>query len=242
MEFKANFFAKIGQNALWLGFFALTILIVFSRTDSVAGWGKGDSLALAATVFTMGAVSTGLFFSLTEIPQQVRMGTLDFVLVRPIDPQFWVSLRRLAPEQAGVALVGLGMLAVGLRLANLHPGLDQWAGWGILTLSALTIFYSFNLALMTTGVWFVRVDNLFILSETVQQVARFPLDIYGAVLARFLTFVVPLGILGTIPARQLVRGFDGTTIVAGLAWAAVSLALSRLFWRFALRSYGSASG
>ena len=75
----------------------------------------------------MGAVSTGFFFSLTEIPQQVRMGTLDFVLVRPVDPQFWVSLRRLAPEQAGVALVGLGMVFVGLRIDGAAPDLGGWA-------------------------------------------------------------------------------------------------------------------
>lgn len=242
LEFKANFIAKIGQNVLWLAFFTLTLFIIYNRTDSVAGWNRGDSVVLAATVFLMGAISTGFFFSLTEIPQQVRMGTLDFVLVRPVDPQFWVSLRRLAPEQAGVALVGFGMVFVGLRLGGLSPSLVQWGAWSLLVLCAVAIFYSLNLALMTTGVWFVRVDNLFILSETVQQVARFPLDIYGAVLARFLTFVVPLGILGTVPARQLVGGFQATTLLAGLMWAVVSLVASRLFWRFALRSYGSASG
>lgn len=242
LEFKANFFAKIGQNVVWLGFFVLTLLVIYSRTNSVAGWSRGESIVLSSTVFMMGAISTGLFFSLTEIPQQVRMGTLDFVLVRPVDPQFWVSLRRLAPEQAGVAIVGFGMIFVGLHLDGTVPSFAQWAGWLTLVLSAIVLFYSLNLSLMTTGVWFVRVDNLFILSETVQQVARFPLDIYGAGLARFLTFVVPLGILGTIPARQLVHGFDATTVLTGLAWATVALVLSRLFWRFALRSYGSASG
>ncbi|RYG23702.1 hypothetical protein EON82_13190 [bacterium] len=241
IEFKANFFAKIGQNVVWLGFFTLTLLVVYSRTSSVAGWSRGESIVLAATVFLMGAVSTGLFFSLTEIPQQVRMGTLDFVLTRPVDSQFWVSLRRLAPEQVGVALVGLAMVFVGLRLDGITPSPVQWLGWLSLVVCAVLLFYSLNLTLMTTGVWFVRVDNLFILSETVQQVARFPLDIYGAVLARFLTFVVPLGILGTVPARQLVHGFEAATVLTGFAWAVAALTLSRLFWRFALRSYGSAS-
>ena len=242
LEFKANFLAKIGQNVVWLGFFLLTLAVVYSRTSSVAGWNRGESVVLAATVFLMGAISTGLFFSLTEIPQQVRMGTLDFVLTRPVDAQFWVSLRRLAPEQAGVALVGLGMAFVGLRIGGIAPSLGGWAAWSVLVVCAVAIFYSFNLALMTTGVWFVRVDNLFVLTETVQQVARFPLDIYGAGLARFLTFVVPLGVLGTVPARALMHGVPATTLLAAVAWAFAALALSRLFWRFALRSYGSASG
>ncbi len=242
IEFKANFFAKIGQNLVWLGFFMVVLLVVYGRTGSVAGWTKGEAVTLSATVFLMGALSTGLFFSLTEIPEQVRRGTLDFVLTRPLDSQFWVSLRRLAPEQAGVALVGFGMVLVGLRTDHLAPTTLQWGAWSVLVLCALAIFYSFNLCLMTTGVWFVRVDNLFILSETTQQVARYPLDIYGASMARFLTFVVPLGVLGTVPARALVRGVDVVTLLSSVARAVAALVLSRTFWRFALRSYGSASG
>lgn len=241
LEFKANFLAKIGQNVVWLGFFVLTLLVIYSRTDRVAGWSRGESVILAATVFLMGAVSTGLFFSLTEIPAQVRTGTLDFVLVRPVDPQFWVSARRLAPEQAGVALVGFGMVFVGLHIDGLAPTFAQWGAWAVLVACAVAIFYSFNLSLMTTGIWFVRVDNLFILTETTQQVARYPLDIYGAGLARFLTFVVPLGVLGTLPARALARSVDPTALLAAVLWAVAALVLSRLFWRRALKSYGSAS-
>ncbi len=242
MEFRANFFAKIGQNVVWMAFFAVVLLVVYGRTSSVAGWTRGEALVLAANVFLMGSVCAGLFFSLTEIPEQVRRGTLDFVLTRPLDPQFWVSTRRLAPEQAGSALVGLGMVFVGLRLDGVHPGLGAWLAWAALILCAVAVFYSFNLALMTTAVWFVRVDNLFVLTETTQQIARYPTDIYGAVLARFLTFAVPLGMLGTVPARALVRSVEITTFLAALAWAVVALAASRLFWRYALRQYGSASG
>ena len=208
----------------------------------MAGWSKGASVVLSATVFFLGSLSTGLFFSLMEIPEQVRRGTLDFVLTRPVDSQFWVSLRRLAPEQTGVAVVGFSMVLVGLRLDGITPGAAQWAVWALQVACSLAIFYSFNLVLMTTGVWFVRVDNLFILSETTQQVARYPMDIYGPSLARFLTFALPLGLLGTVPARTLVRGVDPVSLLAAALWATVALLLSRLFWRYATRHYGSASG
>lgn len=242
MEFRANFFAKIGQNVVWIGFFTLVLLVIYGRTDSLAGWTRGEALILAATIFLMGSLCTGLFFSLTEIPEQVRRGTLDFVLTRPLDAQFWVSTRRLAPEQIGSALVGAGMIVVGLRLDHLAPNLLQWGAWALLLACSVAIFYSLTLALMTTAVWFVRVDNLFVLTEMVQSVARYPTDIYGAGLARFLTFAVPVGLLGTVPAHVLARGVEAGTLLAALAWAAAALVGSRLFWRYALRQYGSASG
>lgn len=241
LEFRANFFAKILQNALWIFFFLAILFVVYRNTDSVAGWSRGEALILAATVFLMNAVANAFFFSLAEIPNQVRMGTLDFVVTKPIDSQFWVSTRKFNFDQIGTLVAGFAMIAVGVLNAKIAPGALQWVGYVTLVAASLTIFYAFNLALMTTGIWLVRVDNLWVLSESVTQIARYPLDIYGAGLQRFLTFAVPLGFLATVPARQLVRAFDPAMVATGALWALAALLLSRLFWRYALRHYSSAS-
>src|SRR5689334_22492001 len=85
LEFRANFFAKIFQNAIWIVFFFLLLKVIYGRTDSIAGWGEGDSLVLAATIFIMTSIGTAIFTSITEIPQHVRQGTLDFIVTKPID-------------------------------------------------------------------------------------------------------------------------------------------------------------
>ena len=94
---------------------------------------------------------------------------------------------------------------------------------------------------MTSGVWLVRVDNLWVLTESATQVARFPMDIYELGLRRLLTFVVPLGFIATMPSSQLVRQVQWNMVTMGLTWALVALLASRWFWRFALRHYTSAS-
>ncbi len=241
LEYRANFFAKIVQNLMWIFFFLMILFVVYGNTDSIAGWNRGDAFVLAATVFLMNAFFSALFFSLQEIPTQVRMGTLDFVVTKPIDTQFWVSTRKFSFDQIGTLVAGLVMVAVGVREAGVSPGVLQWFAYITLIGCSLAIFYSFNLALMTTGIWLVRVDNLWVLGESMIQISRFPLDIYGAGLQRFFMFAVPLGFLGTVPARQLVQGFDGTTVLLGVAWAVATVWLSRRFWRFAITHYTSAS-
>jgi ABC-2 type transport system permease protein len=240
LEFKANFVAKIVQNALWVCFFLAVLFVIYGRTDEVAGWSRGEAAVLAATVFFVSSISAAVFFGLTEIPEMVRRGTLDFVLIRPFDAQGWVSFRKFNFDQVGSLLVGVATLIVGLSGSPL-PSAAAWGGYVVCLLAGTVLFYSFNLALMTTGVWFVRVDNFWVLSDSVTNVTRFPLDIYRGGLQRLLTHVVPLAFLGTVPARQLVRGFDGPMVVEAVAWAAGSVVLSRLFWRFALTRYGSAS-
>jgi ABC-2 type transport system permease protein len=241
LEFRVNFFAKVIQNIMWIFFFLMILLVVYGNTDSVAGWSRGESFVLAATIFLMSAFSSALFFSLQEIPQQVRMGTLDFVVTKPLDSQFWVSVRKFNFDQIGTLIAGLVMVGIGVTQAGVSPSLTQWLAYSVLVFASLVLYYSFNLALMTTAIWLVRVDNLWVLGESATQVARFPLDIYGASLQRFLTFVVPLGFLATVPARMLVLAVDWPMTLVGVLWAAAAFLLSRRFWRYAMRHYSSAS-
>ena len=134
-----------------------------------------------------------------------------------------------------------GDLPAEFTTAGLHPTLLQFFAYIVLMGCSLAIFYAFELFLMTTGIWLVRVDNLWVLGESVLQVSRYPLDIYGNGVQRFFTYMLPLAFIGTIPARQLKDGFDGNMLALGVIWASCALILSRMFWRYAMRHYTSAS-
>ena len=241
LEFRANFIAKVLQNVAWIVVFTLIIVVIYSHTDSVAGWNRGEAFVLAATIFMLGSASSALFFSLVEIPEQVRRGTLDFVVTKPIDSQFWVSLRRFNFDQIGAFLAGVLLLAYGLANAGTPVGAVQILSYAVTFLAAVALYYGFSLALMTLGIWLVRVDNLWVLGETVQQVARYPLDIYNVHVQRMLTYALPLAFLATVPARQLVKQVDPTFVFLSVLYAGIAVVLSRSFWLFAMKRYSSAS-
>jgi ABC-2 type transport system permease protein len=241
LEFRANFLAKMAQNVVWIAFFILILLVIYRNTDSIAGWSRGEAFVLSATCFIMNALMTMFFMSLSEIPEQVRRGTLDFVITKPIDTQFWVSTRKFNFDQVGTLVAGVVLVGFGVVSSGLAPSIHQWISYLTLTGASTLLFYSFNLILMTTGIWLVRVDNLWVLGETVMQVARYPLDIYSTGLQRFLTYFVPLAFVATIPARQLAKGLDWSIVGVGLAWSVGLFLVSRWFWNFALKHYSSAS-
>lgn len=241
LEFRANFIAKIFQNVVWIGFFVLALLVMYRNTNQIAGWDRGDALILGATVFMMNALSSAFFFSVNDIPEQVRQGSLDFVVTKPVDSQFWVSARRFNFDQIGPLTAGVVMITVGIMQAHIAPSPVQWLFYFVSLLTSLAIFYSLNLAMMTTGIWLVRVDNLFVLTESLTQVARYPLDIYPLGLQRLFTYAIPLGLIATVPARQLVREANAGMVVVSLVWAAAALLFARWFWGYAMRHYSSAS-
>lgn len=241
LEFRANFIAKILQQFVWVFFFILMLLVIYNRTPEVAGWNRNEAFVLASTLFLLEALWRGMFMALLEFPQMIRQGNLDFVLTKPVDAQFWVSLRRFNFDQVGTLFGGVAMMIYALSASGIRPDFEQWACFAVLFASALTIFYAFNLAMITTAIWFVKVDNLWVLGETVLMVARQPVDIFGLKWGKVFTFMIPLGFLATIPAAQLVKGASLGMVAIGLGWSLGALLVVRIFWQWALKSYGSAS-
>lgn len=242
MEFRANFLAKVAQNLIWVLTFSLLLEVIFRNTTSVRGWTKAETYLLAATCFIVeGVVGAFLSASTVEIPQKVRQGALDFDIVKPIDSQFLACARKFNFDQLGTLVAGIFIALVASRAANIELTFAGLLGYFVLVVSACVIYGSFLLMLMTTAVWLIRVDNLWVLGDLAIALARYPIDIFGAVAKALLTFVVPLAFLASIPVRALSGVPEALWVGLSIAWAVAFFLAARWFWRFALRYYTSAS-
>lgn len=241
LEFRANFIAKIFQNTTWIIFFILILLVTFDHTDTVAGWTKYESALLAGTCFLVDAMIRTFAFSLMDLPQHVRMGTLDFVVTKPVDSQIYVSLRRVNFDQIGPILASLLFFIYGASNLTRAVTFVDWLAFAVLAVCSTLIYFSMMSIFMTLSIWFVKVDNLWVLGETTFQVSRYPFDIFPLQLRQFITFGVPLAFIATVPASALRSGADLTMLALGVVYAAVGLLAARLFWRYSVRHYTSAS-
>ncbi len=73
------------------------------------------------------------------------------------------------------------------------------------------------------------------------EAGRFPIVAYPLAYRVFLTFVIPVAFLTTVPAQALLGRVEWIWVWGSIALAIALLQLSRWFWRFALRFYTSAS-
>lgn len=241
LEFRANFFAKVLQGMIWFGFFSLVVLVIFRNAKEVAGWDRDQMFILAGTCFFVQACHNAFALSLLEIPEQVRRGTLDFVVTKPVDSQFWVSLRRFNFDRVGSVTASLAVIVIfGLRQEP-RPDLVQWLAFAWALLCGLLLYYSMNLFFMTLAIWWVKVDNLWVMSETAVDIGRYPIDVFPSGVKQFFLFVLPLALFGSGPTYQLTRGFQPGLLLAGTIWTLAALTGTRMFWRYASRSYASAS-
>jgi viologen exporter family transport system permease protein len=107
-------------------------------------------------------------------------------------------------------------------------------------MAGVTILYAILLAFAGLVFWSPGILFTWVF-DGIFQMARYPLGLYPGWLRLVLTWVVPVGVITTVPAQALTGtvSFEVLAGSAGLA-AALLIGASALF-RFGLRRYASAS-
>jgi ABC-2 type transport system permease protein len=240
LEYRANFVVNLVETVLRALGTLLGISILFGDGGSVGGWSFLEA-AVVVGVFTLfdGLMSMLLTPNLNRIAEAVRTGTMDFTLLKPIDAQFLVSFRninvlRLPDVILGVGIIVWALAQLGSSWANILLGLA-------LLLTAYAIVYSIWFMLSTSAFWFVRVENITELFWGFYRAGQFPVTAFPGWVRVFFTFVIPIAFITTVPAQAFTGRLETVNLWIALLIAVALLLVSRWFWRFALRSYTSAS-
>lgn len=242
LGYRANFFIQLFQSLLELGAAIAGVAIVFSHTEELGGWRQAELIALLGVYFLVGGlIRTLIQPSMQRFMEQVRLGTLDFTLTKPEDAQLLVSIQQVQIWK--LTDVVLGVITLGVALARLDEslGVAGAVAFGVALLAGGAIVYSFWLMLATCAFWFVRVENILVIFQSMYEAGRWPVGIYPGWLRLSLTFLVPVAFATTVPAEALSGRLTTTTLLGAIALALALLAASRLFWRTGLRHYSGAS-
>ncbi|MDB9528386.1 ABC transporter permease [Oscillatoria sp. CS-180] len=240
LEYRLNFLvAALSSLGGLLG--SLFGLFLFYRTGyQFPGWTWEEALIVLG-IFTLlqGFSATFLAPNLNKIVRQVEEGTLDFVLLKPISSQFWLSTRTLSPWGLPDLLFGLIIVTyAGVRL-GLSP-IAYVVALPPLFFGFLSL-YSLWFMLGATSIWFVKIYNVTEVLRGLLEAGRFPIVAYPVAYRVFLTFIIPVAFLTTIPAQALLGRIEWAWVMGSVLLAIALLQASRWFWRFALRFYTSAS-
>jgi ABC-2 type transport system permease protein len=241
LEYRANLLIDFVSSLLGFASGLVVVYAMFSHATTIGGWSLPEAIALFGVFMIFEAfIEVFLYPNLGKLPEYVRTGNMDFMLLKPLSSQFLVSFRYFNVWRAPDAIVGLALLIYGMmETGGLGPtrialAIVMLAAGGVTT-------YAIWCLLTTTAFWWVRVTNVMELFNAFFVAGRFPVTAFPAWVRLILTFVVPIAFITTVPASAALGRPDWLTALAGLAIAAGFLLLSHLFWRYAVASYTSAS-
>ena len=262
MTFRGNFLIEMLSSMSWvfmnLGFY----ILVFQHTPQIGNvynwgeysfaWGKYEFfLFLSTTLIINSLVQTFFMANASEFSEMIRLGTLDFALLKPIDTQFLISLQRIQWSSMGNLAVGLGLASYSLAQIGRVPTPWQVLLFVLFVGCGVSIMYSLMIALAATSIWLGRNQSLYDFWFYITNFSRYPMEIYrgfyGTPLRMFFTFIIPVLVVVNIPARFLVRPLvpqtpsDLLLPMFTVAATAFSLLASRWVFNRSLLSYRSAS-
>ncbi|HEY9651111.1 MAG TPA: ABC transporter permease [Coleofasciculaceae cyanobacterium] len=240
LEYRLNFLIASLSSLGNLAGSLFGLSLFYQNGYTFQGWSWEEALIILG-IFTLlqGFSATFLVPNLNRIVDQVQQGTLDFVLLKPISSQFWLSSRSISPW--GLPDVLFGGILIGYAGTHLSLGLSNYLLSSIPLLFGLISLYSLWFMLGAMSIWFVKIYNVTEVLRGLLEAGRYPMVAYPVAYRFFFTFIVPVAFLTTIPAETMLGRSQAIWIVGAGALGIGLLFASSLFWRFALRFYTSAS-
>ena len=240
MEYRVNFIiATLSSVGNLAG--SLFSLFLFYRTGYTFSDWKWEAALIVVGIYTLlqGFAETFLSPNLNRIVRHVQEGTLDFILLKPIRSQFWLSSHTVSPW--GVSDLIFGTIMIIYAGTCLELGISDYLVSIPALFFGLVILYSLWFMLGATSIWFVKIYNVTEVLRGLLEAGRFPMVAYPAAFRIFFTFVVPVAFLTTVPAEAMLGRSQVTWVIGAGILALVLFFVSSRFWRFALRYYTSAS-
>jgi len=243
MQYRLDFVLDGLMSLFWTGSALVPLLVLYADRPSVAGWTWPEALLVVAWFTLLKGVLDGLVQpALANVVEHIRKGTLDFLLLKPVDAQFMVSTSRFELYRGSDMLGGLVLLGWALHRLHRWPSAGALGMAALLLFGAVTILYSIWILVVSLAFFVVKVDNLTYLFSSIYDAARWPSSIFRGVLAFVFTFVIPLALMTTYPALALLDRLSFTRAAGAVASAGAFFFVARRVWLFAVGHYTSAGG
>jgi len=251
MMFRGNLIMDFITRSFWFAAQLALFDLIYSNVPDINGWSRYEFYAFMATGMIVNVLIEAFFMpNCANFSELIRTGNLDFVLLKPIDPQFLVSFERLDLGSLSHLILAGGLLSYALTGLGLPITAMQVAMYLLLIAVGVAFFYSLMIMLASTSIWFGRNQGLYDFWFYITIFARYPRSIYlgwgywwSDLLALVFSYVIPILLVVTVPAEVIAtRALDpswlsGVAVVA----AVVGLIVSRRVFLWSLRSYRSAS-
>lgn len=242
LAYRVGFWSEGVLGVVWSLLGVAPLWVALEHRPDVAGWTAYELLVLTGCYTAVsGAFGALLQPALVETMGRIRMGTFDYLLLRPAGALLQAMVGAFNPWRLMEVVAGVVLIVVGLVGSGVVPGpLDVFVALFVMT-CGLVALWSLGILVAAASFFALALENLTFLMEAGLDFARWPISVFRGPLKALFTFVVPFALMTSYPA-QIVLGHGGAELLPNALLTAVLLAsIATLAWRRALANYTSAS-
>jgi len=243
MVFRLSFFGASFADGILFLIQLLTFHIIFGQVDSIGGWERGEMIIFIGT-FSMinGLTMVIYFFGISSIPEKIQGGGLDVYLTKPVNPLLHLTFESIHPGSVPLLLFSIIIIIYGVSELGVHVTVPLIIGYTGITLLMTLLYYNIELILRTLPFFFIGTGAIDRLAGTLVDLNfKVPGVIYQGVFKIIFYFILPYGIMATIPTQVLSRTLTFMGLLQALFVVIFFTAFALWFWKLGLKHYRSAS-
>lgn len=243
LAYPGSFALDVVAQVVGQGLELVAILVVFTQVSALGGFSRIEVVlmyGLASTAFGCADLLVG---QVEELPEYIRSGEFDVMLLRPLGALPQLLSADVALRRVGRVAVGLVVLGIALAQAGIDWTPERVLLAVITPISGTALLCAIWIAANTVSFWFVD-GREFANSVTYgsNYSASYPITVLGPWVRRVLSYAVPVSFVAYFPALGLLGRPDPLGLPAFLPWigplvAAGAVAVAALAWRTGVRRY-----
>ena len=243
MAFRFSFFGAFFADGILFIVQMLTFAVIYGQVDSIGDWGHGKMLIFIGTFSMLNGLNMVVyFFGIAQIPQKIREGMLDLYITKPGNTLFRLTFEEMNLGSAPLLLLSGGIVALGVSIENIHVTPLLLFGYIVLILLMTLLYYDMELILRTIPFFVISATSVDRLEGDMLTLNfKVPGIIYTGIFRVLFYYVLPYGIMATVPTQLLSSTLTAPGLVHALCIVVFFTAFALWFWRFGLKHYKSAS-
>jgi len=222
------------------GFFIVFLLAIFTNTRFLANYSVLQTIFFFLSFNLVDNVTQLFFREAYRFRPLIVTGQFDLILVKPMNPLFRALAGGADPLDLIMLIPFIGALVfVGSKIGNVT--MISLLSYTVLLINGFLIATAFHILVLALAILTTEIDHTVMIYRDLTSMGRVPIDIYQEPLRSILTFVIPVGMMMTFPAKAFLGLMSLPFIIISLAFGTIFFLICLRFWRYALSQYTSAS-
>ncbi|MHB1392559.1 MAG: ABC transporter permease [Clostridia bacterium] len=243
MEYRMN--VIISFLTIFVAYLSTTLTynVLFYNIDRIGNWNYNEVLFLVGTAAIVdGFFMSFVFFGIAEIPDMVKQGFLDFMILKPVNSMFILSFSRFDLGTFLSVIIGIATNIIAVANMGNSIQLGHIITYFLLIFNGVAILYSLFFIVKCLSFYFVQVSGLDSLMWSLYEFGRrTPESIYKNLLRLSLVYICPVLVIVNYPAGFYLDKFGVKEILVSYLITFIFLLIAVLFWKHSLKKYTSAS-
>ena len=225
-----------GKIIRFLVFFIFIYYLV-SKTRFLLGYNLNQTLIFFLTFNFLDTLSQLLFREVYRFRNLIISGEFDNILLKPHHPFIRILI-------GGVDILDAFLLIpysiiLFFFLLKTNTNLLSIIYYLLLIINSLVIATGFHIIVLALGILTTEVDHTIMIYRDISRMTALPVDIYKEPLRFILTFIIPIGIMMTIPVKAFLNLLSIKTIILSFLIGILFIGFSLFLWEMALKKYQS---